>query len=102
MSHSKRLLVALTLISARPVPPPVLPYKNASLPTEQRVTDLLTRMTLGEKIAQLDMYWAKEVATLSAPKGDGHKPVDWDPAKPAPSLRADGAGSVHDPYPLTA
>jgi beta-glucosidase len=29
------------------------PYKNAALPTEQRVADLLQRMTLEEKIAQL-------------------------------------------------
>ena len=31
----------------------VLPYKNPALPTEQRVEDLLRRMTLEEKIAQM-------------------------------------------------
>ena len=30
-----------------------LPYRNASLPVEQRVSDLLSRMTLDEKIGQL-------------------------------------------------
>ena len=32
-----------------------LPYRDASLPVEKRVTDLLNRMTLDEKAAQLDM-----------------------------------------------
>ncbi len=34
-----------------------LPYRNPSLPVEQRVTDLLSRMTLEEKIAQLGGSW---------------------------------------------
>ena len=33
------------------------PYQNASLPTEQRVADLLSRMTLEEKVAQLQTVW---------------------------------------------
>jgi beta-glucosidase len=33
------------------------PYQNASLPTEQRVEDLLSRMTLEEKVAQLQTIW---------------------------------------------
>lgn len=35
------------------------PYQNASLPTEQRVEDLLSRMTLEEKVAQLQTVWQK-------------------------------------------
>ncbi len=35
-----------------PVPPDA-PYKNSALPVEQRVTDLLSRMTLDEKISML-------------------------------------------------
>ena len=38
-------------------------YKDASLPVEQRIADLLGRMTIDEKIKQLDMYWGKEVAS---------------------------------------
>ncbi|HKF46003.1 MAG TPA: glycoside hydrolase family 3 C-terminal domain-containing protein [Terracidiphilus sp.] len=41
---------------AAPVPPPVpadAPYKNASLPVDQRVADLLSLMTLPEKISML-------------------------------------------------
>lgn len=33
------------------------PYKNASLPVEQRVADLLSRMTLEEKVAQTHALW---------------------------------------------
>src|SRR5437667_12407016 len=34
-----------------------LPYQDPKLPVEQRVTDLLKRMTLEEKIAQLEGSW---------------------------------------------
>src|SRR5260370_3445807 len=34
-----------------------LPYRNPSLPVEQRVADLLARMTLEEKVAQLEGAW---------------------------------------------
>src|SRR5215468_3255046 len=33
-------------------------YKNPSLPVEQRVADLLSRMTLEEKVAQLVCLWS--------------------------------------------
>jgi beta-glucosidase len=35
---------------------PDLPYRNVSLPIEQRVADLLERMTLEEKIAQMSIF----------------------------------------------
>ncbi|HKV26209.1 MAG TPA: glycoside hydrolase family 3 N-terminal domain-containing protein [Candidatus Acidoferrum sp.] len=34
-----------------------LPYRNPKLPVEQRVADLLSRMTLEEKVAQLEGVW---------------------------------------------
>jgi beta-glucosidase len=34
-----------------------LPYRDAKLPVEQRVADLLSRMTLAEKVAQLEGAW---------------------------------------------
>jgi beta-glucosidase len=37
---------------------PAPPYKNPQLPVEQRVKDLLGRMTLEEKVAQLVCLWA--------------------------------------------
>src|SRR5690348_6615922 len=33
-------------------------YKNARLPVDRRVADLLSRMTLEEKVAQLTCLWA--------------------------------------------
>ena len=38
------------------------PYQAAHLPIEQRVDDLLSRMTLAEKIAQLGSLWIYEIA----------------------------------------
>jgi beta-glucosidase len=38
-------------------PPADAPYRNASLPTEVRVADLLARMTLEEKVAQIITVW---------------------------------------------
>lgn len=37
------------------------PYQNPSLPVEERVADLLSRMTLDEKIAQLGSIWVFEI-----------------------------------------
>ena len=42
------------------------PYKNASLPLEKRVDDLLGRMTLDEKIAQLQCIWQKKTEMQDA------------------------------------
>jgi beta-glucosidase len=92
----------------RPVPTPQLllqpialraipPYKDAHLPVNLRVEDLLSRMNVEEKIRQLDMYWGKEVADMN-----GHEAAAWSPQKTAASFGDAGAGSVHDLYPLTA
>ncbi len=74
-----------------------LPYKNAALPIDRRVEDLISRMTVDEKIRQLDMYWGKELADMQ-----GHEASSWNPQKTAAMLGNQGAGSVHDLYPLTA
>ncbi|HEX6139191.1 MAG TPA: glycoside hydrolase family 3 N-terminal domain-containing protein [Candidatus Limnocylindria bacterium] len=38
-----------------------IPYRDPTLPIEDRVTDLLGRMTRAEKVAQLGSFWAFEV-----------------------------------------
>lgn len=43
----------------------VLPYRDASLPIDKRVEDILSRMTLEEKIAQLSSVWFSELADES-------------------------------------
>ena len=52
-----------------------LAYKNARLPVDQRVADLLSRMTLEEKIAQLTCLWSnrpqvKPQTDFSIDRGD--------------------------------
>jgi len=80
----------------RPKPPVKLPYKNASLPVEKRVADLLSRMTTAEKIRQLDMYWGHEVAQMN-----GHEAAAFSDSTKI-NIGTEGIGSVHDLYPLTA
>ena len=40
------------------------PYQDASLTVEQRVADLLARMTLEEKAAQMMCVWQQKATTL--------------------------------------
>nr|WP_251566867.1 glycoside hydrolase family 3 N-terminal domain-containing protein [Erythrobacter sp. 3-20A1M] len=49
---------AATTTAAKPMPD--APYWNASLPVEQRVEDLLQRMTLEEKVAQMLSIWLEK------------------------------------------
>jgi beta-glucosidase len=61
------------------------PYKNADLPADQRVADLLGRMTLEEKVAQMMCVWNEKATKLV--DADGH----FDDAK-ARAAFADGRG----------
>ena len=45
-------------------PPNAAAYRDASLPAEQRVADLLARMTLEEKAAQMMCVWQRKAETL--------------------------------------
>lgn len=72
-------------------------YKDASLPVEKRVQDLIKRMTLEEKIRQFDMYWGKELVDMK-----GHEGYAFNAEKTAKSIGNAGIGSVHDIYPLDA
>lgn len=40
------------------------PYQDAGVPVEKRMTDLIARMTVDEKIHQPDMYWVKEATNI--------------------------------------
>src|ERR1044072_6295058 len=52
-----------------------LPYKNSDLSAARRVKDLLSRMTLEEKAAQMMCVWQKKAETLVDDDGnfDLHK-----------------------------
>lgn len=65
------------------------PYWNASLPTDQRVADLLARMTLEEKIAQITALWDNKTEVQSADYA-------FDPAK-ASQTHPDGIGTISRP-----
>jgi len=71
-------------------------YKNASLPAARRTADLLKRMTLEEKAAQMLCIWQEKALTLVNEKGE------FDPAKAKKHLRgpyalARGLGQVGRP-----
>ncbi|HXB34364.1 MAG TPA: hypothetical protein VNV35_13120, partial [Puia sp.] len=97
---SIRCLLILPIVSFVHGPRPL--YKDPHLSVDRRVEDLLSRMTVEEKIRQLDMYWGKEVAEMDGPNLNGHEASAWSEQKTAASLGNAGAGSVHDLYPLTA
>ncbi len=71
------------------------PYRDISMPVDQRVADLLARMSTDEKIAQLDMYWGKEVANM-----EKHDAVSYSEEKVSAMLGQTGVGSIHDFYPI--
>jgi beta-glucosidase len=75
-------------------------YRRQSAPVEQRVSDLLQRMTLEEKVRQLDLYaGAKEI--VSSHKDDTHATVDATfLSDRATALWGElGVGGIHDLYP---
>jgi beta-glucosidase len=73
------------------------PYQDAGLSVEKRVTDLIGRMTVDEKIHQLDMYWGREVANMN-----GHEASSYSEEKVKQMIGNTGIGSIHDFYPLSA
>jgi beta-glucosidase len=68
------------------------PYQDAKLPVEDRVNDLLSRMSLEEKVRQMDMY-----------KGEYFKEKeDFSKTKSALKIGNLGIGAIHDIYPRSA
>src|SRR5215472_7712360 len=69
-----------------------LPYRNPAIPVDQRVADLLSRMSLEEKVRQMDMY-----------SGDHFKNGDdFAPEKAGKTIGDLGVGAIHDLYPKDA
>lgn len=99
------VMVLMLGISSGPAQDALAPYKNPALPVDERVADLLNRMTLAEKAAQLDMYYGCE-ALLHADQYTNrtHALVNAvpDPQMAAKNLGTNGVGSIHDLYPRPA
>ncbi|MCK5466892.1 MAG: polysaccharide deacetylase family protein, partial [Cyclobacteriaceae bacterium] len=58
-----------------PIHPEMLPYQDPSLPTAQRIDDLMSRMTLAEKIGQLNMPcgYFEELGNTAEEKMEGSR-----------------------------
>ncbi|MFH6948029.1 glycoside hydrolase family 3 N-terminal domain-containing protein [Flavobacterium sp. FlaQc-51] len=68
------------------------PYQDSKLPVEERVKDLLSRMSLEEKARQMDMY-----------RGELFKEKeDFSKSKSSPRIGNLGIGAIHDLYPRSA
>ena len=83
------------------------PYKQASVPLEKRVQDLLGRMTVEEKARQLDLYSGADgdkstpIAILDHIRNGTHAAADshFLPDKAAQVWGTLGVGAIHDLYP---
>jgi beta-glucosidase len=97
------LFLMPSLVPAQPPPTAPgadAPYRQASNPVEERVRDLLGRMTTEEKARQLDMY-AGVPALVDKHLDNTHAAPDarFQPEAAARLFGSLGAGSIHDLYP---
>ncbi|PCH68120.1 MAG: glycoside hydrolase family 3 [Bacteroidales bacterium] len=67
-------------------------YKNPGLSVELRVKDLLSRMSLEEKVRQMDMYRGEDVMNENS----------FSPEKAEKQFDSLGVGAIHDIYPESA
>ena len=89
--------------ASQPGPETNAPYKQQSIPIEQRVADLLSRMTLEEKARQLDLY-SGATSFMDKHSDDTHASSDaaFLPDKAQAILGDLGAGGIHDVYATAA
>lgn len=71
MTKLLSFLIPILMLLNSLSPTQQLPYKDPRLPVDQRVADLLGRMTLEEKIAQTESMWVREqFKSLADDKGN--------------------------------
>lgn len=88
--------------SAAGIAAEVLPYKQSTLPVDERIKDLIGRMTIEEKIHQLDMYsGSSDLLDADQRIDETHAKADaaFNPERASHALGNLGAGSIHDLYP---
>src|SRR5579863_4939583 len=106
MDSRRIVLIALVLAAPLAAQSPTSgadanpPYRQASLPIDERVRDLLGRMTVEEKARQLDMY-AGVPALIDKHIDNTHAAPDarFLPDSAAKLFGTLGTGSIHDLYP---
>lgn len=78
----------------------LFPYQNPELDTEERLDDLMSRMTLKEKIGQLDMKFGNEYCTKHDPNHylSVSPDSEYDYEKLAEDFGESGLGCIHDNY----
>jgi len=75
-------------------------YLNPSLPVDERVRDLVSRMTLVEKARQLDLYRGGRSHSNELFGGEASKTeLPFDPAQAELAFGNLGIGGIHDLYP---
>src|SRR3974390_2460934 len=91
-------LAVLALVARHAVPQ--APYQQAGFPIEQRVSDLLARMTLEEKVRQLDLYSGATVL-MDKDLDETHAARDatFLPGNAQKLWGTLGVGGIHDIYP---
>lgn len=92
---------ALTLTAAQRSAGPSVPlYRRAGEPVERRVDDLLRRMTVAEKVRQLDLYsGAKGLVDKQRNETHAAAGAVFVPGKAAELFGDLGVGGIHDLYP---
>jgi beta-glucosidase len=87
----------------RPATPDLSIYKQSQAPIEARIDDLVRRMTLAEKIRQLDLYaGAKELVDAHSDDTHAVPTAAFVPAKAQALFGSLGVGGIHDLYPTPA
>ncbi|MGA7524585.1 MAG: glycoside hydrolase family 3 N-terminal domain-containing protein [Acidobacteriaceae bacterium] len=75
-------------------------YRHAGIPVEKRIDDLMGRMTLAEKVRQLDMYsGAKDLMSRRLDPTHAAPDAVFLPEKAQQMWGDLGVGSIHDLYP---
>jgi beta-glucosidase len=75
------------------------PYLTRNLPTDQRVKDLLGRMTVEEKVRQLDLYEGVDLFSKRADNTHAATDGRFLPEEAQKLWKDQGVGAIHDLYP---
>lgn len=83
-------------------PSVVVPYKDITRPIEERIEDLLGRMTLLEKVRQLDLYQGRDFVDRMRNETMMEEDAEFDESSAETLLGDAGVGAIHDLYPPSA